>query len=328
MNKQTPVAGEAPLATANFKNELSALADLAKSAVGTEVLNAETADGIRVPFIVIDANRRGLGVETFFNAYEKTLAAPLRRRGLYAAADVKSLLAWMERHCPPDAPVFGEGLEKLGEEWRKPKLALVGIGNYADSAAAGWHDFQTRYDFPVTLAWQKWAANHNEWLSQDAFAEFIENRIYEISSPHRNEKLSEAVTRFIEAMGGEKIVATPSKLFELSRGLKIVATEKVEVKLDRNSGEATLQFHEEHTGPGGRPLAIPKMFYIRVPVFFGQPEGLVGAILRYRNAGGGKVVWSYELFAPDIVVAEQFEVACTAVRTSGRALYLGTPDRP
>ncbi|HWY14409.1 MAG TPA: DUF2303 family protein [Rhizomicrobium sp.] len=317
-----------PQATAVLTNELSALADLAKSAVGTEVLSAETRDGFDVPFIVVDEHRRAIGIETFFEKYERTLGAPLRRRGTYAAANVVSLLAWMERHCEEQAPVFGEGLEKLNGEWRNPKLALAGIGNYGDKKDAGWHDFGTRYDFPVTLAWRNWAEKHGVWLKQGEFAEFIETHIYEISSPKRNEALGEAVTRFLEHMGGEKVVATPSKIFELSRGLKITATEKVEIKLDRNSGEETLQYSEEHTGTGGRPLAVPKMFYIRVPVFFGQPEVLVGAVLRYRNAGGGNVLWSYELFAPDLIVAEQFEAACTAVRTSGRTLYLGMPDRP
>lgn len=53
-----------------------------------------------------------------------------------------------------------------------------------------------------------------------------------------------------------------------------------------------------------------------------------GALLRYRNAGGGTVAWSYELFAPDLVVKEEFDRICAFVKTRNRTLYLGTPDKP
>ena len=220
------------------------------------------------------------------------------------------------------------------------KLALLGIGNYssehrseADSNAEahlGWHDFGARYDFPATEAWTTWAAGHGAWLKQGEFAEFIETRLYDLSSPNRGEELSEAITRFLGVIGGDdknNKVATPSKLFELSRGLKITSEAKIEQRLDRNSGETTLVYAEEHSGPGGHPIKVPKMFYIRIPVFFGQAPALIGAILRYRVAGAG-IVWSYELFAPDVVVKEQFEIACKAVTAANRTLYLGSePDK-
>lgn len=313
----------------NVENiEVKDIADLARRAVGTEVNSIKRPRTDDVPFIVVGEDREVQSAADLVNEFEKTQGRPYRRRGTYHAADIASLLDWMKQHCSEESPVFGEGLEKLVGEWKKPKLALVGIGNYSRGEdTPAWHDFQVRYDFPVTLAWAKWAEKHGEWLGQEAFAEFIESRIYEISTPLRGETLSEPVTRFLDAMGGEKIAATPTKLFELSRGLKIMVSEKVEVQLDRNSGEEKLQFSEEHTGAGGRPINIPKMFYIRIPVFFGQEPSLVGAVLRYRNAGGGKVVWSYELFAPDMIVSEQFEKACDRVRKAERTLFLGTADR-
>lgn len=267
-------------------------------------------------------------LETFIEQWRKAQPAPKRRKGVYIAANINSMLDWMDAQCSDVAPVFAIGAENIATEWSKPKLALAGIGNYSVGPEAHWHDFLTVYRFPVTAAWSSWTASSGEWMSQGEFSEFVEKHLYEFSEPQSKEKLSEATTRMIEALGGTKAVGTPAKMYELSNGVKIMVSEQVEVELDRASGEQTLKFAETHTGKGGRPVSIPKFFYIRLPIFFGEEASLVGGLLRYRNSGGGKVVWSYELFAPDLVVKDAFDKACDVVRAAQRTLYMGTPDRP
>jgi hypothetical protein len=311
---------------------LGPIADLAKKALGTEINHIKRPRTDDVPIIVIDKGREVKSAVTLVNEFEQTQAAPYRRRGIYAAADIASLLAWMTRHTGDDAPVFAQGLEKLNGEWRVPKLSLFGIGNYSEAAdKPAWHDFGVRYDFPVSDAWKFWAGHHSDedkpdWLTQAEFAELIENRIYDISAPARNETLSEAVTRFLEA-SGKKDTPTPTELFKLSRELKVYSNSKVETKIDLQSGEAQLQYSEEHTGPGGRPVKIPAIFYIRIPVFFGQEPILIGVRLRYRS-GAGSVSWCYSLFAPDVIVRDEFQKACKQVSDADRTVYLGTPDAP
>src|SRR5579872_2663807 len=286
----------------------------------------------KVPVLVLPEGFRLHGLQQYIDEFEKTQDAPYRRRGTYIAADVASLIAWMETHTDDDAPIFGSGLESLNGQWRTPKLALIGIGNYSSGTETpAWHDFRARYDFPVSEAWTTWAAAHSEpgkekWLPQPDFAEFIEDRLHDISSPLRNEVLSEAVTRFLEANKGAE-AASPTKLFELSRGLKVMSNSKVEMKVNLQSGETEMQYSEEHTGTGGRPLKIPGLFYIRIPVFFGQEPTLISVRLRYR-ASGGVVNWNCALFAPDMIVADEFKKACAFAKTAGRTVYLGTPDQP
>lgn len=306
------------------------LLDRIRRESGTEVdsINRERTKS-DVPFVVIDAGRKLVSAADIVNEFEKTQPAPYRRRGTYYAASVESLLAWMSSHTVEEAPVFGVGLEKLNGEWRSPKLSLVGIGNYSKGDKPAWHDFNVKFAFPVAFPWTVWAKGHSDdekpvWFKQDQFAEFIEDRIYDLSSPERGEELSEAVTRFLEA-SGKKDAATPAEMFKISRELKLYSDAKVETKIDLQSGETQLKYSEEHTGPAGRPVKIPALFYIRVPVFAGQPPVLIGVKLRYR-AAGGTVAWSYSLFAPDMVVAGEFEKACAAVRHSGRPVYLGAPD--
>lgn len=259
--------------------------------------------------------------------YENAQPTPARRKGTYIAADIDSLLKWMGAHCPDDAPVFALGAENIASQWKKPNLGLVGIGNYSARMEAHWHDFVGLYRFPVTKAWTDWSETSGEWMSQGEFSEFVEKHLYEISEPFSKEKLPESVMRMIEALGGTKAVGSPAKMIEVSNGVKIMVSEQVEVELDRSTGEQTLKFAETHTGKGGRPVAIPKFFFIRLPIFFGEDASLIGVLLRYRNQGGGRVQWSYELFAPDLTVKDAFDAACEIVAVA-RTLYMGTPDRP
>ena len=265
--------------------------------------------------------------QTAVDAFIKLQPKPQRRKGIYTAGDVASFLSWMNDNCDPAAPVFAAGAEKLANDWADPDLCLIGIANYSDHADPAWHDLTCVYNFPITKAWQSWAAQSGLWVNQANFAEFIENHLYEFSMPMDGETLSEPVTRMIEALGGTRQVATPSRMYEVSNGIKITVKESIEVELNRSTGEQTLIFTEEHTGKGARPVSVPKFFFIRVPIFFGEPATLLGVHLRYRNQGGGMVMWSYELFAPDLVVKDAFDKACAIVKGQ-RRLWLGTPDHP
>jgi hypothetical protein len=114
-----------------------ALAELARKAVGTEIQSIRRARVDDVPFIVVDKGRDLKSAVDLVTGFERTQGAPYRRRGIYVSANVASLLAWMGTHCAEEAPVFAEGAENLAEGWKKPKLALIGIGNYStrDSVA-------------------------------------------------------------------------------------------------------------------------------------------------------------------------------------------------
>lgn len=310
---------------------LNELVDMARRATQSEVQTIKRDRDGDVPVLIIDKAKTTVAADQILSAFERTQGSPYRRRGTYLAADVPSFLDWMAHNAPEESPVFGAGLEALGGEWRKPKLALIGIANYSDKKNGAWHDLRARYEFTVSDSWTVWAAHHSEpdkpdWFDQGEFAEFVEERIYDITTPLRNERLSEAVTRFLEANKGADH-ASPSDLFKLSRDLKVRVDQRVEAKLNTQSGEAELQYTEEHTAAGGRPLKVPALFYVRIPVFFGQEPVLIGVKLRYRVAGG-KVVWAYSLFAPDMIVADEFKKACDVVRKAPWQVYLGTPDSP
>ena len=317
---------------------VSAIADLARMAGGVDVKTVTRRRDGDVPVLVVPKDVTTRGVADIVDAFEKTQPVPYRRRGTFIAADVASLVKWLSDNEPEGdfghSPVFASGLETLNGEWRKPLLELIGIINYSSREDAEWHDFKALHSVAVSFPWSDWGKRHvvdpqdpeelDKWFEQAEFAEFINDHIHDVDVPRTGEKPSEAVCRFMEATK-LKDVATPSQLVDLSRGLKMYVKGDTEVRFDPQSGEGSLQYTEEHKGEGGRPLKIPALFYIRIPVFFGRDPVLIGVRLRYR-ANGGKVLWSYSLFAPEIIVKEEFEKVISFVRNSGRVVYLGRPD--
>lgn len=297
--------------------------------VPQEVLKTEefAADSSAMPLFAVPKDRVLVNAIDHIKAYEKAGLTPLRRRGVYKAADVESLRNWLAAHGK-SAPIFAAGLESLGDNWRMPKLSLVAIANYsADGAKPAWHDFRGEYNFPVSDPWAKWGKIHEQWITQEAFANLIDNHIHELTMVREGEELSEAVTRFLEVAATENRVnraATPSELFQLSRSLEIYSDVKFESKINQATGERMLVHSVEQKGAGGQPLVIPAMFYIRIPVFFGERASLIGVRLRTR-APGGSVSFQCSLFAPELIVRDSFMNIAHDLGDE-HSVYLGSPD--
>jgi len=79
-------------------HQLETFSELAKKAVGTEVKNIDLniGEGRTAPLIIIDDGRKAIVAADIISSFEKVQPAPYRRRGIFKAADVKSLLAWMD----------------------------------------------------------------------------------------------------------------------------------------------------------------------------------------------------------------------------------------
>lgn len=266
-------------------------------------------------------------------AYEKAGLSPLRRRGVHRAASIESLITWLDAHTTDYSPVFATGPE-IGVAWREPKFAFIGIGNYCDEPSdigptvAGWHDFRGEYHFPVSVQWKAWAEKHDVWQAQEAFSNFLDDHIHELTWPKEGEVLSEAVTRFLEATALENRsprAATASEIYRLARELEANVDTKFTSKLNVQTGERTFIQSTENKGPGGQPLSVPNMFYIRFAPFVGGPEKLIGVRLRYKIEGGD-LKFKTLLFAPDMIVREVFDAGVEELVAAGRTVYLGTPD--
>lgn len=241
---------------------------------------------------------------------------PERRKGIANLKDLPSFIAHTLRFADEDSALFANN------DMEKPSLTCV--FDYHRRTAEGDPRFGTHrahYAFPLSDEWKAWKAKDGEPMSQADFAEFLENRISDVTAP---ENVSEALTALAQLLGGT--FASPSKLVELSRGLNVHEGAQVKQAVNLSSGEATIQYVSQHQDDTGAPLKVPNLFLIAIPVFVAGPLYQMAVRLRYRLRSG-TISWFYELYREDKVFEHAFDEACKrAAEESKLPLFIGSPE--
>lgn len=272
-------------------------------------------DGTRAPAFITETGVKSLDAE----AFDQYRASPTRRKGTATFTRVDSFIEHVNRFKDEDSAIFAN------EDPKAPRLTAVldyhVAGGFDKDPRHGTH--RSAYAFPLSPEWTAWFGKNAEAMSMVSFAAFLEDHIVDVLQEPGT--LGEAADAFVKATGGK--FATPSKLIEIARGLQV--NEKSVVKEARNlsSGEAEIVFDVEHTGADGKPLKLPNLFVIAIPVFKRSPVVYrLIARLRYRKTGEGLVFW-FELWRPDLVFTDAFEEAVEEVRTKTELpVFLGSPE--
>lgn len=266
-----------------------------------------------------------LSLKTYLDEY---LPAPERRKGETNHTDLSSFIGYVNRFKSAPTVVFARNSRS------EPKL--LAIFNHhpegEDEKTAGFGDHRAWYHFPLSDEWKIWQKHNGALMSQSEFAEFIEDRFLDIVPPATEMagdtgevklKLAPDVLRLLAVSNGR--CAQPAEMYTLSRGLKVHAENKVEQKVDLQSGESALVYVNEHKNEAGERVNIPQLFQIGIPVFDRGPGYVMVARLRYRLQNGS-VKWAYQLHRGDLVFDDAFNeaVARTELETEV-PVFLGTP---
>ena len=184
------------------------------------------------------------------------------------------------------------------------------------------------YAFPLSEEWKAWHKVDGVKMDMGEFAQFIEDHIVDVEAIADYGAINDTVKQFVQTLGGWGTVGSPSKLIELSRGLQIYENSVVKDVRNLSSGEGQISFESEHTDGDGKPLNIPKLFIINIPVF-ARSDVLdrIVARLRYRKAGS--VNFWFELWRTDRVFDFAFDEALTKVREETELpVFVGTDEGP
>jgi len=210
--------------------------------------------------------------------------APDRSRGTAKALTVDSFIALFNRHQDEHSAIFADIVDP-------DKPSLTAVFDYSENTANprfGQH--RLTHAFPLTEEWQAWRVNNLKGLSQADFADFIDDRIAEIgeASDHPDAEMVKSL------LHGS--YATAAHIHTLSRGLAVSASIAVKQAVSLDDGRISVQFEEgEHKGDDGKPIKVPNLFVLRLPIFVGGPAVPIIGRLRYKLAGG-KIVWHYDLW--------------------------------
>lgn len=296
---------------------LSSAIEAAREHARVQIAEAtDPRDGAKAPVVV-----SGNGVQAvdpdIFDVYRNR---PLRRRGTAKLGRLESFIEHVLRFKDGDSAIFAD------ESPAAPKLTAVLDYHLAGPIVAvepRFGEHRAIYPFPMSPEWQAWFGQNAKAMSMVEFAAFLEDHIVDVL-PEPGE-LSETAQRFVSATGGK--FATPSKLIEIARGLQVNESSVVKETRNLSSGEAEIAFDTTHSGADGKPLKIPNLFIIAIPVFARADVSYrLIARLRYRKTPAG-LLFFFELWRPDLVFTDALEEAVERVRTdTGLPVFMGSPE--
>ncbi len=251
------------------------------------------------------------------SAFDDYRANPARRKGTATLLDLTSLIAHVERFKDDDTLLFAN------DDRSSPSLvAVLDYHRAGAEADPRFGQHRAKFAFPLSDEWKAWNGSNKKAMAMIEFAAFLEDRIIDVLDDPTD--LPEDMQRFVTAIGGN--IASPTKLMETAVGLKVHEKSNVGETVNLASGEGEISFVSTHTDGAGKPLKVPNLFLVGIPVFKNGPAYRIAVRLRYRKRDGGLTFW-YELWRQEPVFDHAFGEALERVRTeTGLSVLLGTPE--
>ncbi|SIS98201.1 DUF2303 family protein [Paracoccus saliphilus] len=300
-----------------------------------QFVSLPTAEAPETPYIV--AAPEGMKLHDLTAQHRSVMEAlrPLQRKGKAQLADLDSLIAWTNRFK-------GEATALFGQIHPTPKMLSVidyhgGGAPVIDpeggdpSASHGRHTGV--YTFPVSEEWKRWNGISGKSLTKDEFGEFIEDNANDFLDPtpallgKASGDLQPWEERMIEiAQKLQGRFGQYAALAHLSREFQVHETGHLQVKTDRDTGEAKVQFLTEHKDPDGQPLSLPNLFMIAIPVFEEGALYRLAVRFRYRKSGS-EVRFIVSLYNADVALRDAAREAMYRAQAETEVpLMMGVPE--
>lgn len=262
---------------------------------------------------------------------------PARRKGTARLSDLSSLIAWANRFKGPNSTLFAT-----------PDMSAPTLTCIADYHAEGPADAITPggdptarhchhraiYDFPLSEEWKAWNAVNGKALEKDELGEFIEAHAMDIFDPtpavlkgSLSEKNEPWENRLIEtAMKIEGRYGQLNQLLSMSKQFQVYETSNLKVSTNRDTGEQEIQFLNEHKTADGKPLHVPNLIIIAIPVFQNGAPYRMPVRFRYRKSGG-QLRFILSIYNPEKAFESAFNEAVDfAENETGLVTFKGKPE--
>lgn len=251
---------------------------------------------------------------SIFDGYR---ANPKRRTGTASLSDLDSLIAHVLRFKDDDTILFAS------DNRTSPSItAIIDYHRAGADASPRFGTHRAKFTFPLSDEWQAWNAVNKKPMRMVEFAAFLEDRIIDVLEP--DSALPDDMARFIKATGGN--IATSGKLMDTALNLKVNEKSAVGETVNLSTGEGEISFVSQHTDGAGKPLKVPNLFLIGIPVFKNGPAYRIAVRLRYRKAEGGLSFWT-EMWRADRVFDDAFrEAVDRAKEETGLPVLMGSPE--
>jgi uncharacterized protein YfdQ (DUF2303 family) len=220
---------------------------------------------------------------------------PGRKRGTVTVRDVASFAHYFERHADADTEAYAD----------LDNATFTAILDAHKTDAARWEQHRLVLALQTTLPWRTWLANDRRWLSQQEFAEFLEDNCRDLApdGPVSAADLLEVAQCF---QAHTKV--------NFAKGTRLA------------TGQTQLTYVEDVTASAGQrgEIVIPSEFALAIVPYEDCAARLLSARFRYRLADG-ELRLGYFLNDPARVAREACEeiagkvaAACEVTVMQGR----------
>lgn len=272
------------------------------------------------PAVVINGKLEAIPADTFTDYRNR----PVRIKGVAALSRIESLIEHVNRFKQPESVLFADD--------RADSASITAVIDYhfagappAGGVSPAYAQHRAHYSFPLSDEWKVWTGANGKQMGMFDFATFIEDNINDVIQLIAGEDhLSEELERYIKTCGGGK-PASPSALVELSRRLDINENAIVKNAVKLSSGEGEISFSTEHVDSDGKPVKVPGLFMIAIPVFKGGPLYRIACRLRYRAKGA--ISFWFEMWRADKAFEAAFSESCERVAEETELpMLFGAPE--
>ena len=242
------------------------------AAAPTEVQNAEH---VSVPYIVVGGKVTPLP-DLMFNEHAK---APERVKQTVTVFDPASFVDYYTLFNDQNSRIFAD-------ETKLQVLAVLDYHAAGDGNSPRWGQHRLSLTLRQSEEWKIWKGNNNQQLTQQQFAEFLEQNSTDIISPN------------------------PASIREIAEDLEATVDVEFAAAQRMAGGKVNFKYTEttKTTVSGGKAVTVPDQFTLSIPVFIGGDPIQVGAFLRYRIKEQ-KLVFFYTLLRPEECVRTAFLAA-------------------
>lgn len=299
----------------------------------------ETPEGLNLtkPHLVTLPNHRKVENLTTHHLAALEFLKPARRSGTAKLKDLDSLILWANRFKGDTSALFAN------PEMSAPTLTCIAdyhgagaidpLNPEGDPTARHCHH-RAVYGFPLSKEWQAWMGISGRALDKDEMGEFIEANAKDIMDPTppvlaltESDKNQPWENRLIQtARQIEGRYGQLGQLLAMSRRFQVYETSDLTVKTNRDTGESEIQFLNEHKDADGKPLSVPNLIIITIPVFLNGAPYRMPVRFRYRKSGSA-VKFILSIYNPERAFEAAFDEALKiAADATELPIFQGHPE--
>ncbi|NIZ60865.1 hypothetical protein DL239_07750 [Sedimentitalea sp. CY04] len=262
---------------------------------------------------------------------------PAQKSGTANFETLESFIDWTNRFKGTESVVFAN------QSRREPSLTSVidyhpegapQLDPKTGDANARYCRHRGLYKFPVSEEWKIWNAVSQKTLAKSDLGEFIEEHAKDIIDPtpalldgtkvNNAEPWEKPLIEVAAKLQGR--YGQFARLMEMSRHLEIYESSNLITRRNPDDGTVQMSFENENKDAEGKPLSIPNLFLIAIPVFDQGVSYRLPVRFSFKK-NGSAVSFRLTLYNPEAAFYDAIKEAvnCAQEKTELTTFY-GSPE--